>query len=78
MTATPRDDGFRMPAEFAPHQGTLMAWPARTVGMSDWWAGHLDQAKDDWAADGARGRGLRAGHHGVPPGIERGGARPLR
>ena len=47
---TPRDDGFRMPGEFAPHQRTLIAWPARTVGMSDGWARHLNQAKDDWAA----------------------------
>jgi agmatine deiminase len=50
MTSTPRSDGFRMPAEFAPHQRTLMAWPARTVGVPGWWTDHLDHAKDDWAA----------------------------
>ena len=26
--STPRSDGFRMPAEWAPHERTLMAWPA--------------------------------------------------
>ena len=31
--STPRSDGFSMPAESAPHQGTLMAWPAR----DEWW-----------------------------------------
>jgi agmatine deiminase len=41
----PREDGFAMPAEFAPHQGTLMAWPAR----DDWWGALLDAAKDEWA-----------------------------
>jgi agmatine deiminase len=46
MHSTPRSDGFRMPPEFAPHQGTLMAWPART----DFWAQHLGHAKDDYAA----------------------------
>jgi agmatine deiminase len=42
---TPREDGFAMPAEFAPHQGTLMAWPAR----DEWWGALLDAAKDEWA-----------------------------
>jgi agmatine deiminase len=42
----PRDDGFAMPAEFAPHQATWMSWP---TGRS-LWAGHLDAARDDWAA----------------------------
>jgi agmatine deiminase len=42
---TPRDDGFAMPAEFAPHAGTLMAWPAR----DEWWGALLDAAKDEWA-----------------------------
>ena len=27
---TPHDDGFSMPAEWSPHQATLMAWPTRT------------------------------------------------
>jgi agmatine deiminase len=42
----PRADGFAMPAEFAPHQATLMAWPARV----DLWGATLDRAKDEWAA----------------------------
>ena len=42
---SPRADGFTMPAEFAPHQGTLMAWPAR----DEWWGALLDPAKDEWA-----------------------------
>jgi agmatine deiminase len=49
MTAemsTPREDGFSMPAEFSPHQATLMSWPAR----EDWWGPMIDLAKDDWAA----------------------------
>jgi agmatine deiminase len=48
--ATPRDDGFAMPAEFSPHQATWMSWPAR----EDLWGGRLDEAKDEWAAT-ARG-----------------------
>jgi agmatine deiminase len=42
---TPRDDGFSMPPEFAPHQMTLMAWPAR----DEWWGALLGAAKDEWA-----------------------------
>jgi agmatine deiminase len=42
---TPRQDGFAMPAEFSPHQATLMAWPAR----DEWWGALLDGAKDEWA-----------------------------
>jgi agmatine deiminase len=42
---TPREDGFAMPAEFAPHAGTMMAWPAR----DEWWGALLDVAKDEWA-----------------------------
>ncbi len=29
MTETPRDHGFAMPPEWAPHQMTLMSWPCR-------------------------------------------------
>lgn len=43
---TPRDDGFAMPAEFAPHQATWMSWPTER----SLWAGHLDAARGDWAA----------------------------
>ena len=42
---TPRDDGFAMPAEFAPHQATWMSWPTQR----SLWAGHLDAARADWA-----------------------------
>ena len=32
---TPREDGLRMPAEWAPHQATLMEWPRQIpVGMT--------------------------------------------
>ena len=43
--STPRSDGFSMPAESAPHQGTLMAWPAR----DEWWGTLLDPARNEWA-----------------------------
>ena len=26
---TPKADGFHMPAEFAPHEGTFLIWPVR-------------------------------------------------
>ena len=29
IESTPRDDGYRMPAEFEPHSGCWMAWPQR-------------------------------------------------
>lgn len=29
LTTLPRDDGFRMPAEWEPHAGTWMIWPER-------------------------------------------------
>ena len=36
---------FAMPAEHAPHERTLMAWPARP----SLWDGHYEQAKADYA-----------------------------
>lgn len=30
LTTTPSADGFRMPAEWEPHQQTWMIWPERT------------------------------------------------
>lgn len=27
----PRADGFYMPAEYAPHKGTIIIWPKRRV-----------------------------------------------
>jgi agmatine deiminase len=44
--STPRADGFAMPAEFDTHQATWMSWPtSRSL-----WRGHLDAARDEWAA----------------------------
>lgn len=30
INSTPKKDGFRMPAEFEPHEGTFMIWPERS------------------------------------------------
>lgn len=30
LYSTPKQDGFRMPGEFEPHEGTWMLWPTRT------------------------------------------------
>src|SRR4030042_2286644 len=30
LTSTPKEDGFRMPGEFEPHEQTWMLWPERT------------------------------------------------
>jgi agmatine deiminase len=38
---TPRQSGFRMPAEWEPHKRTWLAWPCRT----SLWGKHLDDAK---------------------------------
>jgi agmatine deiminase len=65
VQATPRADGFSMPAEFAPHQRTLMAWPAR----SDLWGGHLDHAKDDYAAVARAVAGFEPVTMVCPPGL---------
>ncbi len=35
LTTTPMDDGFRMPAEFAPHAGCWMLWPERPDNWRD-------------------------------------------
>jgi agmatine deiminase len=45
-TSTPRDDGFAMPAEFAPHQATWMSWPTT---RELWGEDQLDEARDEWA-----------------------------
>ena len=44
--ATPREDGFAQPAEFAPHERTIMGWPTRR----ELWGRELAQAKLDYAA----------------------------
>ncbi len=43
---TPRDDGLAMPPEWAPHQATLMQWPARRELWGDLW----DRALADYAS----------------------------
>jgi agmatine deiminase len=35
LLTTPRDDGFSMPAEFAPHAGCWMLWPERPDNWRD-------------------------------------------
>jgi agmatine deiminase len=43
--STPREDGFAMPAEWAPHAATYMGWPTRV----DLWGDLFEQAKLDYA-----------------------------
>jgi agmatine deiminase len=43
---TPRDEGFAMPREWAPHTGCVMAWPCRR----SMWGDQLDAAKAEHAA----------------------------
>src|SRR4051812_13493196 len=40
MDRTPWDDGLRMPAEWSPHERTLVAWPAR----HSLWGEHYEKA----------------------------------
>lgn len=46
LTTTPRADGFRMPAEWAPHIGCWMLWPER----SDNWRNGAKPAQHAFAA----------------------------
>jgi len=41
----PIDLGFSMPAEWAPHSGCWMGWPAR----ESIWHGYIEAARDDYA-----------------------------
>ena len=43
--STPRDKGFFMPAEWAPHRRCWMAWPCRE-GL---WGKHFEEAKEAYA-----------------------------
>ncbi len=43
--ATPRADGFRLPARFGSHQRTLMSWPCR----EDLFGPLMDDARAEWA-----------------------------
>lgn len=45
---TAREDGFRMPPEWGPHQAALMAWPTRT--REAFWGPVFEQAKEDYAS----------------------------
>jgi agmatine deiminase len=47
VTTTPADDGFAMPAEWAPHEATLIAWPTRS--RSDLWGELFDDAQREYA-----------------------------
>ena len=49
LTTTPRDDGFRMPAEWEPHRGCWMLWPER----SDNWRDGAKPAQHAFAATAA-------------------------
>jgi agmatine deiminase len=46
VSSTPAADGLRMPAEWTPHERTLMGWPTR----EELWGAHLDAARADYAA----------------------------
>jgi agmatine deiminase len=46
LTTTPREDGFRMPAEWEPHVGCWMLWPER----SDNWRAGAKPAQHAFAA----------------------------
>lgn len=43
--AVPADDGFFMPAEWAPHQRTWMSWPCR----EETWGGEIEAAREAYA-----------------------------
>src|ERR1043165_643961 len=43
--ATPKNLGYRMPAEWAPHEATWLSWPHNR----DTWPEQLDDVKDIWA-----------------------------
>ena len=45
QTATPKQEGFSMPAEWSPHAATLMAWPLD----ADYWQGRAEDARREWA-----------------------------
>src|SRR5215469_3553022 len=45
--STPREDGFAMPAEWAPHQACLMEWP--TLTRAEAWGELFEDAKRDYA-----------------------------
>jgi agmatine deiminase len=48
LGSTPREDGFRMPAEWEQHEACLMEWP--TVTRADLWADRFEEAQRDYAS----------------------------
>src|SRR5215510_8589845 len=46
MPRTPREAGYSMPAEWAPHAATVMIWPSR----ASLWDDRLDEACAEYAA----------------------------
>ena len=64
-----------MPAEWAAHERTLMAWPCRRGAVG---GRHARAAKREYAAVARRDRRLRAGADGGSPGPRHGGAPPVR
>ncbi|MDO8644276.1 MAG: agmatine deiminase family protein [bacterium] len=46
MTQTPHQLGFRMPAEWEPHEATWLAWPHN----AETWPGKIDKVPVVWAA----------------------------
>ena len=57
------DGGWRMPAEWAPHERTWMAWPSAGYTLGDT-EDEADEARSTWAVGGAGGGPLRAGDRG--------------
>ncbi|MEU7147734.1 agmatine deiminase family protein [Streptomyces sp. NPDC045470] len=47
---TPAADGFRMPAEWAPHDRTWMAWPGPNATFGEEGGEALERARRAWAA----------------------------
>lgn len=46
LSSLPADDGYRMPGEFAPHDGCYMVWPER----NDTWRDNAGPAQDAYVA----------------------------
>ena len=63
LSSTPAADGFSMPAEFAPHEGTWMLWPHRADTWRDQ-GGPAQQAYAEMAAAIVAAEPLRMGVRG--------------
>jgi agmatine deiminase len=64
LDSTPRQDGFRMPAEFEPHAGCWMLWPTRP----DLWRAGAVPAQQAFAAVAQTIARFEPVTMGVPPG----------